>query len=219
MSQSGFTESGAAEQHHLPPERPSWPLWPLAFVLLAVLLVVAVRFGFAPQAEASGANHPSVGKTLTTFRLQPLTGDSRPTTEEDLAGKVTLINFWGPWCGYCAIEFPHLVELVSHFRSRPNFQFFSVSSNANPHDERGLSESTAEFLRRYQADFATYRDPDGETTTALMRDAGLGSFGYPTTVLVGPDGVILAFWSGYQPGDENEVRRAIDKALLKPTKP
>jgi thiol-disulfide isomerase/thioredoxin len=218
MSQSGFTESGAAEQHHLPPERGGWPLWPVAVVLGALAVVLLLRWGFAPAPEPKGERHPSVGKTVNTFRLQPLTGDSQATTEADLADKVTLINFWGPWCGYCAIEFPHLVELVNHFRPQPNFQFYSISSNSNPHDERGLAESTAEFLKQYEADFPTYRDPDGETTIALMHDANLGGFGYPTTVLLGPGGVIRGLWSGYEPGDEHEIRRAIEKALLRPTK-
>lgn len=218
MTKAGFTESSDAEQHHLPPERSGWPLWPLALVLLAVLLVVVVRFGFAPQPEPNGAHHPSVGRTLSTFRLQPLTGDSQPTTESNLTDKVTLINFWGPWCGVCAVEFPHLVELVRHFRANPRFQFFSVSSNYNPHDERGLAESTAEFLKQYDADFPAHRDPDGETVSGLIRDAQIEAFGYPTTVVLGPGGVIRALWTGYVPGEENDVRRAIEKALLDASK-
>ena len=41
---------------------------------------------------------------------------------------MTLVNFWGPWCPACGIEFPHLVELEEHFRTDPNFQFLSVST-------------------------------------------------------------------------------------------
>ena len=66
-----------------------------------------------PDEEVRGERHPAVGQKITTFALQPLTGDSREVTEADLAEKVTLVNFWGPWCGACAVEFPHLVEVSS----------------------------------------------------------------------------------------------------------
>jgi thiol-disulfide isomerase/thioredoxin len=218
MSQPRFSESNAAEGHHLPPERRGWPLWPLLLIGVALALALVVRFGFAPQQLTKGELDPSVGQTLTSFRLQPLTGNSQPTTEADLGNKVTLVNFWGPWCGVCAVEFPHLVELVHHFQSRPGFQFFSVSSNYNPHDDHGLAESTAEFLKLYKADFPTYRDPDGDTASALIRDAKIDQFGFPATVLLGPGGEIRALWIGYEPGDENAVRRAIEKALLDASK-
>jgi len=177
-----------------------------------------VRWSFTPQPEARGERHPAVGQTLTTFQLQPLTGDSHPVSDTDLADKVTLVNFWGPWCGACAVEFPHLVELVAHFRSRPGFQFFSVSSNYDPSDERGLAESTAECLKRYEANFPTYRDPDAATIIALARDSKIENFGFPATVLLGQGGVIRALWIGYYPGDENDVRKAIEKALAKTSK-
>jgi hypothetical protein len=53
---------------------------------------------------------------------------------------------------------------------------------------------------------------------ALVRDANLGGFGYPTTVVLGPGGVIRALWTGYVPGDENDVRRAVGKALIEAAK-
>src|SRR4051794_22879198 len=114
MTQSGFSESSAAERQQMAEPRGGWPLWPLVFVPIALAAVLIARWGFAPQPELTGERHPSVGRKLTTFRLQPLTGESRATTEADLASKVSLVNYWGPWCGVCAVEFPHLVELVEH---------------------------------------------------------------------------------------------------------
>jgi len=220
MSQPGFSQSSSADSHHLPPERSGWPIWPWILVLAASALIVLTRWGGVPKPppeseEPRGERHPTVGQRITTFALQPLTGDSHVVSEADLADKVTLINFWGPWCSACAIEFPHLVELESHFRPKPGFQFFSVSSNYNPSDERGLVEGTKEFLKRYKADFPTYRDPDGNTVISLARGLQLTDFGYPCTVLLGPGGVIRGLWIGFIPGDEEAVRLAIEKALNK----
>ena len=215
MAESGFERTSESERQFLPPERARWSLWPWFLLLGALVVVVAVRFGIVtPPPEARGERDPAVGKKLTRFRLEPLTGDSKQVTEADLDGKVTLVNFWGPWCGACAIEFPHLVELEEHFRSRSGFQFFSVSSNADPRDEEGLREGTEQFLKQHQAEFATYRDPQAETMLALTKSAELGDFAFPATLLLGPGGVIRGLWIGYVPGDEVAVRSAIEKALV-----
>jgi thiol-disulfide isomerase/thioredoxin len=218
MSQSSFTQFSDSEQHHLPPERFAWPIWPWLLLLAGTAIIFVARWGFAPSPEPRGDRHPAVGQKIPKFQLQQLTGGDRVVTEEDLADKVTLVNFWGPWCGPCAMEFPHLVELEAHFRSKPNFQFFSVSSNQNPRDDRGLAESTTEFLKYHNATFPTYRDPEAATLIALAQNDKIGNFGFPTNIVLGPGGIIRAFLTGYSPGDESEIRRAIEKALAESPK-
>lgn len=213
MTESSFANSSDADRKHLGPEQKGPLLWPWIGLALVVLVVFLTRSWWQPPREPPGQAHPAVSTKLTTFQLQPLTGDARELDITALDGKVTLINFWGTWCGPCAIEFPHLVEIEQHFRSRPGFQFVSVSSNANPFDETGLAENTADFLKRHQAEFPTYRDSQAHTVRALIADLQLENFGYPTTILVGPDRTVLGLWSGYSPGDEKDVQRAVEKAL------
>jgi cytochrome c biogenesis protein CcmG, thiol:disulfide interchange protein DsbE len=218
MAEPGFAESSEAEQRLLPPERSRSAAWP--WVLAAIALVVVLLARLALQSaggppEARGENHPAVGANLTTFHLEPLTGESRQVSEADLQGKVTLVNFWGPWCGACAVEFPHLVELEKHFRSHPDFQFFSVSSNFNPLDETDLAEGTAAFLKQQRAEFPTYRDPRAHTRMGVVNAAKLEAFAYPATLLLDRAGVIRGLWIGYAPADETAVRKAIESALRK----
>jgi thiol-disulfide isomerase/thioredoxin len=213
MAESVFQESSAAEQQHLPPERKRAAVWPWALLLLGLAVVLVVR-AFSPAAdEPRGERHPAVGTPVTEFSLLPLTGDAAEVTPGSLDGKVTLVNFWGPWCPACVVEFPHLVEIEEHFRGDERFQFISISTNQNPFDERGLAENTAEFLKRHKADFPTYRDPKAGTTQALEAAFQLEGWGYPVTLLIGPDRRLLAFWTGYGPGDEKEVERAVEAAL------
>ncbi len=198
----------------MPPERVRWPLWPWVVLMGALAIVLVVRFGrTTPSEESRGEHDPAVGRQVSRFRLEPLTGDSKPVTEVDLEGKVTLVNFWGPWCPACVIEFPHLVELEEHFRARPGFQFFSVSTNPDPRDEEGLREGTEQFLKQHRASFATYHDPRAETIIGLTKSAQVDDFGFPATVLLGPGGVIRGLWIGYVPGDEDAVRQAVEKTL------
>jgi cytochrome c biogenesis protein CcmG, thiol:disulfide interchange protein DsbE len=198
------------------------------FRVIAVLPVVAALALFAlgcqtadevtPEPEPDvGANHPAVGTPLQVVRLQPLTGDPKPVSTADIEGKVTLINFWGPWCGFCEIEFPHLVEMVDHFEKNPDFKFLSVSSPAKADEADTLHDETVDFLKRLKADFPTYRDDDYVTTKQLLDLPGVGErgFGYPATVVLDRDGKIAALWIGYVPGWEKQMRRVVQAELDK----
>jgi thiol-disulfide isomerase/thioredoxin len=214
MTESGFSQSNEMDRQSLPPQQAGLRVWPWVLLAVALIGVVAWRATRNPAgSDREGTAHPAVGTKLVTFRLEPLTGGGRAVAEADLAGKVSLVNFWGPWCGPCGIEFPHLMEVERHFRGSPDFQFFSISSNANPFDDTGLAESTEHFLKQHQADFPTYRDPQAETTRALIQAAKLENFGYPTTVLLDRQATIRGIWMGFMPGDERQIERAVERAL------
>jgi thiol-disulfide isomerase/thioredoxin len=213
MSGAGFSRTSASEQEFAgegPSRRRLWP-WGLLLVAVAAL-VIARTLGIGNPSEYDGETE-AVGRRLTELALEPLTGDAGAVTEADLAGKVTLINYWGWWCGPCAVEFPHLVEMEQHFREQDDFQFLSVASNPDPRDEEGLLESTKAFLKQQRADFATFRDPAGRSQMALARDAQLRGTAFPMSVVLDREGVIRGLWIGYQHGLERQIRQVIEDAL------
>ena len=215
MSDPTFSHSNQADQQTLPPRPPARSTWPWLLLLGAVVLMVALRFSVTSgdAGGRDGLEGPGIGTKLTQLDLQPLTGNPDPVSLADLEGKVTLLNFWGPWCGFCVVEFPHLVELEKHFRSQPDFQLLSVSSNSDPTDERGLAENTASFLKQHQAEFPTYRDPAGRSTMALARAAQFSQFGYPTTVVLDRQAIIRGVWIGFRSGDERGMRELVEQLL------
>ena len=168
-----------------------------------------------PRSRADqGANHPAVGKQVEILELQPLTGDPPPISAADLRGKVTVINYWGPWCGFCVVEFPHLVELEDHFVQNPDFQFLSVSCSPDG-DDLNLAESTAQFQAQHRASFPTWRDAEMVSRMHLASLVGEEQIGYPTTVVIGRDSKILGLWSGYLEGEERDLRQLVEQALSK----
>ena len=178
-------------------------------------LVTGCTEGLPGGAPKVGAEHPAVGTPVSVVRLQPLTAGAEPISAADIEGKVTLLNYWGPWCGYCEVEFPHLVEMVEHFEKNPDFKFLSISCPANPSDSGSLAAETEDFLKRFDADFPAYTDDDGVSRRHLIEAAQLGDygFGYPATVVLGRDGKIRGMWVGYMPGWEKQMRRVVDAAL------
>jgi len=189
------------------------------WILLLVAGVLFLLFVLRPSgiSHRGGTSHAAVGTELSDLQLLPLTGSDKPINIDDLAGKVTLINFWGTWCPPCIAEFPHIVQIGEEFEQYEDFQLLSVSCGTSPNasvDE--LEEDTRMFLESRNAAIKTYADPDVITRQALVKDSKSSSFGYPTTVLLDRNGVIRALWdTGYAPGLEKEIHIAV-KGLLIP---
>ncbi len=63
----------------------------------------------------------------------------RPTTLEQLRGKVVLLDFWGAWCGPCRRKLPHTQELYEKYNSK-GLEVIGIHSLRD-------SEKADEFLR------------------------------------------------------------------------
>jgi thiol-disulfide isomerase/thioredoxin len=183
--------------------------------MAGVLVWLAVANPRASASRDRGPGSPAVGAPIDTLKLVPLTGDGKAIDSSNLQGKVTFVNFWGPWCGPCVVEFPHLAELEQHFRGNPDFQFLSVSCSGGPGEDADMQASTAAFLAAHKAEFPTYRDPFQISRQHLAQRATLGGVVYPTTVVLDRDGIIRALWVGYMPGDETTMRQIIEEQLRK----
>ena len=119
----------------------------------------------------------------------------------DQRGKVVLLDFWATWCGPCVAEMPHLKAIHDAHAKNAKFALASLSLDDDPALPR-------KFLRDKPYSWTQLHLPDGPAD-AVARDYGATSI--PLTVLVGPDGKILAL--GLR-GRELEDR--VDRALAQP---
>jgi thiol-disulfide isomerase/thioredoxin len=150
-----------------------------------------------------------VGKTLGPLPVAPLA--DLTAAPPALAGRVTLLNFWGTWCPPCRRELPGLVRIATSLATEPRFQLVAVSCGSGGNDSDLRRETTA-FLAARQLAIAAWGFADPLATTLFASAYGLEAF--PTTYLVGPDARVRRVWTGYRSSDEADIAAAI-VAILK----
>lgn len=201
----------AAEKQNLGAEpRGSGRLIGLFLVLAVVMLTVWAIRQLTPPSDPTEA--PAVGKRFDSLHFEPLTGDAEPIMIDSLQGQVTLVNFWGPWCGPCRAEFPELMELRKDLQKNDNFRFVSVSCSGDGNDAP-LEAQTSTFLKQQGVELPVHRDRELASGRALLELNNDKGFGFPTTVLLDQQGVIRGLWVGYHPGVVKQMRKQVDALL------
>ncbi|WP_229426610.1 DsbE family thiol:disulfide interchange protein [Microvirga alba] len=145
------------------------------FVGLAALFVFRLGGGDPSQVPSA-----LIGKPVPAFALAPLEGlvaGGKPVpglSNEDLKGKVTVVNVWASWCAPCRQEHPLLVELAKD----PSIRVVGINQKDNPDNAR-------RFLGALGNPFAAVgADSNGRVSIDW------GVYGVPETFIVGPDGLI-----------------------------
>jgi cytochrome c biogenesis protein CcmG/thiol:disulfide interchange protein DsbE len=165
-----------AEATECPRSRLIFILPGLVFLGLAGLFAMQLFSGRNP------AELPSVliNKPVPTFSLAPLdglvaNGQAVPGfSNEDLKGRVTVVNVWASWCGPCRQEHPLLVDLAKD----PSIRVVGINQRDNPDNAR-------RFLGSLGNPYAAVGvDPNGRTSIDW------GVYGVPETFIVSPDGTI-----------------------------
>jgi cytochrome c biogenesis protein CcmG, thiol:disulfide interchange protein DsbE len=165
-----------AEAAERPRSRLIFILPGLVFVALVVLFGVQLTSGTNP------AEVPSVliNKPVPAFNLAPLEGllaNGQPVpgfSNQDLKGRVTVVNVWASWCAPCRQEHPLLVDLARD----PSIRVVGINQKDNPDNAR-------RFLGALGNPYAAVGvDPNGRASIDW------GVYGVPETFIVGPDGTI-----------------------------
>jgi len=83
--------------------------WSIPLVIFIVLVAFLwVGLGRDPREVPS----PLIGKPAPAFRLEQLHETGKTLSNEDLKGKVWMLNVWASWCVSCRVEHPLLVQLA-----------------------------------------------------------------------------------------------------------
>lgn len=120
------------------------------------------------------------------------TPDSTFFSTAEWRGKFYLIDFWGSWCMPCIADFPHLKALKSKFPDR--LQVLGIASDR--------VEAWRPAIERHELDWQHILIGSGDQDFANR----LNVTGYPTKILVDPNGVIV--YRGTGGGEDSFLKMA-----------
>jgi thiol-disulfide isomerase/thioredoxin/outer membrane lipoprotein-sorting protein len=141
------------------------------------------------------------GKPAPAFEVKSLGGETFSLAA--LKGKTVLLDFWATWCGPCRKSMPVLEKISSEFKNSD-----LVILGVNTGEDREVVE---EFLKKTPLQYPAVLS--GES--GILESYGVTA--YPTFILIGRDGNVIANEVGF--GGEDQLRQMIDKAGLVAKKP
>ena len=156
----------------------------LLAMLIGILVIVSFHFN---------------QKNIPDFSLTTL--DNQTLTQKNLTGKVTLIQFWATTCTTCVAEIPMLKEIQQRYTNQ-NYQTLAIAMSYDP------EEQVREFIQTNQLPFMVATDKNNQLAQAFGNITLT-----PTTILVNPQGKIIATFVGAI--DSNTLQKLIQTNINK----
>jgi len=130
------------------------------------------------------------GQAFPILALTDLQG--KDTTIDNSSGKARVINIWATWCGACRHELPSLQRLKSKL-DETKFDVIGISVDDDVYLVR-------EYLIEQKISYANFLDADMSIANNIF-----GIRVYPSTYLVGSDGIIQDVIQGWREWDSPEL--------------
>jgi peroxiredoxin len=148
------------------------------------------------------ACHLNTQETMPSFHVSELSG--KTITQEELKGKVSVINFWATSCTVCVKEMPEMKKVYEK-HSKNGLLFLAVAMAYDP------PMYVADFTKTRQLPFIVAMDSDGNMAKAFGKIQLT-----PTTLVVNKNGKIIRRYVG-EP-DWEEFNQILEKALTENSK-
>ncbi|MCH9843815.1 MAG: TlpA family protein disulfide reductase [Gammaproteobacteria bacterium] len=120
---------------------------------------------------------------------------------EKFAGKYVLMNFWATWCAPCVTEMPSLDKLAVRLHTK-GLIVVAVSQDLNE-----LSKVKSFLKPMMLKEIVIWYDEKNKG----FRELGLR--GLPTTILINPDGLIVAKLEGSAEWNEGPLLAQIEEII------
>ncbi|MBO4826160.1 MAG: AhpC/TSA family protein [Prevotella sp.] len=141
------------------------------------------RYEAQQKAEEQSSQLQAPGREAPDFTLNDING--RPLALSSLRGKYVILDFWGSWCGWCIKGFPQMKEYYNKYKGQ--FEILGIDCNDPEQKWRdAVAKNELPWLHVYNP-----RD------SKVLADYGIQ--GFPTKIILGPDGKIVKTIVGEDP--------------------
>lgn len=124
------------------------------------------------------------GKPAPDFTLNDM--DDKPLSLSSLRGKYVIIDFWGSWCYWCMKGVPDMKKYYDQYSDR--MEILGVDCNDSPEKWRNT-------VKEHKMNWKHVYNP--KTNREVLQNYAVS--GFPTKVIVSPEGKIIKTVSGESP--------------------
>lgn len=155
------------------------------------ILLLFVLSACSAGEAISGAGQLNDGKPAPEFQLMDLQGNTHDLS--DYEGQKVYIKFWASWCSICLAGMDELNLLAGE---DPEFEVLTIVS-----PDSNAEKSSESFAKWFEGVNNT------ENIQVLLDEGGpafedYGIIGYPTSVFIGSDGVMVKSQSGHMSNEQ-----------------
>ena len=160
-------------------------------IMFAVITMCGCAAGGNRQAGAEATPAPEQAPEQASeaavmapdFTLNDLQG--KPLSLKSLRGKYVVLDFWGSWCGWCIRGIPKMKEYYAKYQGK--FEILGIDCN-------DTEAKWKEAVKKNELPWLHVYNPQSSNLLRIYRIEG-----FPTKIIVGPDGSIVKTIIGEDP--------------------
>ncbi len=135
------------------------------------------------KAKEEAAKKQAAGIEAPEITLNDING--KPLTLSSLRGKYVILDFWGAWCVWCIRGVPKMKEYYSKYKGK--FEILGIDCN-------DTEQKWKEAVEKHELPWLHVYNPK---TSNVLADYGIQ--GFPTKIIIDPDGKIVRTIVGENP--------------------